>query len=367
MQRRSRTRRNALALGARTLFVIATASTAFCADPWVVYEGGDGPGQGKHIVLVSGDEEYRSEEALPQLGKILAKHHGFRCTVLFAIDPATGIIDPNNQNNIPGLQALEKADLMFIFTRFRNLPDEQMEQIDAFLKSGRPVVGIRTSTHAFNNGGTSKWAHYGFRYRGDPKEWTEGFGRLVLGETWISHHGHHRHESSRGLIAPDAKDHPIVRGIKDGDIWGPTDVYGVRLPLPGDSKSIVLGQVMQRKGEYDVEDPCYGMRPDDGPPVEGGKNDPMMPIAWTKTYQVPGGKAGRAFASTIGASNDLISEGTRRLLVNGVYWAVGLEDGILATGTNVDLVGDFQPTPYSGKKGDYWAQRKLKPADFDLK
>src|SRR5438067_373298 len=94
------------------------------ADPWVVYEGSDGPGKGKHIVLVSGDEEYRSEEALPQLGKILAKRHGFKCTVLFAIDPNDGTINPN-VSNIPGLQALDSADLMVIFTRFRDLPDEQ--------------------------------------------------------------------------------------------------------------------------------------------------------------------------------------------------------------------------------------------------
>src|SRR5438477_11404161 len=97
--------------------------------PWVVYEGKDGPGKGKHIVLISGDEEYRSEEALPQLGKILAKHHGFKCTVLFAIDPKSGEINPNVNNNIPGVEHLKTADLMIIATRFRNLPDEQMQHI----------------------------------------------------------------------------------------------------------------------------------------------------------------------------------------------------------------------------------------------
>src|SRR5712672_1488106 len=83
------------------------------ADPWVVYEGGDGPGKGKHIVLISGDEEYRSEEALPQLGKILARRHGFKCTVLFPIDPATGTINPDI-SNIPGTQALANADVMIL-------------------------------------------------------------------------------------------------------------------------------------------------------------------------------------------------------------------------------------------------------------
>ena len=119
------------------------------ADPGVVYDGFDGPGKGKHVVLVSGDEEYRSEEALTQLGKILAKHHGFKCTVLFAINPADGTIDPLNCNNLPGLEALKTADLMIIATRFRDLPDEQMRHIVDYLDAGKPVIGMRTATHAF--------------------------------------------------------------------------------------------------------------------------------------------------------------------------------------------------------------------------
>src|SRR5687768_6404556 len=103
--------------------LFAACGTASAADPWLVVEGGDGPGKGKHVVLVSGDEEYRSEEMLPQLAKVLAKHHGFKCTVLFAIDPTTGTIDPNRNDNIPGLEALKSADLMVLFTRFRKLPD----------------------------------------------------------------------------------------------------------------------------------------------------------------------------------------------------------------------------------------------------
>src|ERR1700758_5714957 len=87
--------------------------------PWLVIAGDQGPGQGKHVVLVSGDEEYRSEEALPQLAKILALRHGFKCTVLFAIGK-DGTIDPEQADNIPGLQALRSADLMIIATRFRN-------------------------------------------------------------------------------------------------------------------------------------------------------------------------------------------------------------------------------------------------------
>src|SRR5437764_4377221 len=157
------------------------------ADPWIVYEGYDGPGKGKHIVLVSGDEEYRSEEALPQLAKILAKHHGFQCTVLFAIDPEDGTINPKVNNNIPGLEALDKADLMIIATRFRNLPDEQMKHIVDYLESGRPIIGMRTATHAFNLSGGKTYAKYTY----NSKAWPGGFGKQILGETWVNHHGQH--------------------------------------------------------------------------------------------------------------------------------------------------------------------------------
>src|SRR5204863_1517375 len=118
------------------------ASPARAEDQWVVYPGGDGPGKGKHIVFISGDEEYRSEEGLPQMAKILAKRHGFKCTVLFSVNPE-GEIDPQTLNNIPGLEALDSADLLVILTRFRNLPDEQMKHVDDFLKAGKPVIGLR--------------------------------------------------------------------------------------------------------------------------------------------------------------------------------------------------------------------------------
>ena len=111
-----------------SLLCLIAGTSSYSADgdePWLKIE--PGPGAGKHIVFISGDEEYRSEEALPQLGKILSKHHGFKCTVLFAIEKETGKINPNVNNNIPGLEALKTADLMILFTRFRNLPDDQMQ------------------------------------------------------------------------------------------------------------------------------------------------------------------------------------------------------------------------------------------------
>ena len=358
-----KTWRQLLALAALVLLV----DGANAADPWVDYKGQDGPGHGKKIVLISGDEEYRSEEALPQLAKILAERHGFDCQVLFAIDPKTGIIAPNNRQNIPGLESINDADLIVVFTRWRDLPDDQVALIDAYLKAGKPVIGIRTATHAIKlDNAESKWAHYSDTYQGDMKDWAGGFGRVVLGEHWISHHGKHKHESTRGMLAPDAVSDPILRGIRNGEIWGSTDVYGVRLPLPGDSKPLVLGQVTARKREYNEADANYGMRPDDGPGVSGAKNDPMMPVAWKKTYEIPGGKPGRAFCSTIGASVDLSNEAVRRLLVNAAYWGLGMEDKIPESGTDVAIVGKFEPTQYGFRQNDYWKKLQLKPEALQM-
>jgi N-acyl-D-aspartate/D-glutamate deacylase len=320
-------------------------------SPWVVYDGFDGPGKGKHIVLISGDEEYRSEETLPQLGKILAKHHGFKCTVLFAVDPNDGTINPN-ESNIPGLEALQSADLMIIFTRFRDLPDDQMKYIVDYVESGRPIIGLRTATHAFNINADKKYAKYS--YNSGVKEYQQGFGRQVLGETWISHHGQHGKQATRGVIAPGAAGHPILRGIKDGDIFGPTDVYTVRLPLPGDSTPLVLGQVLT------------GMSAT-GKSVDGSQNDPMMPIAWTKTYAPAASDGGadhasRVFTTTMGASQDFSSLGLRRLLVNASYWTLGLQEKI-PEDSKVDLVGDYQPLPF----GHNGFAKGVKPADHAIK
>jgi hypothetical protein len=90
----------------------------------------------------------------------------------------------------------------------------------------------------------------------------------------------------------------------------------------------------------------------------------MMPVAWTKSYQIPDGKKGNVFTTTMGSSTDLLSEGTRRMLVNGVYWCVDLADEIPAEGTKVDIVGEFKPTAYSFHRGDYWPSKSLRVEDF---
>ena len=181
------------------LSFVGGAASTFAADPlWVVYEGKEGPGKGKQVVLVSGDEEYRSEECLPQLGKILAERHGFQCTVLFPINPDTGEIDPNRNNNIPGLEALATADLMIIATRFRDLPNDQMKHVVDYVESGKPVIGMRTATHAFKIKGTDPYSKYSYDSKGT--EYELGFGHQVLGQTWVGHYGRNHQQSTRITI-----------------------------------------------------------------------------------------------------------------------------------------------------------------------
>jgi hypothetical protein len=288
----------------------------------VVLEGGQGPGQGKHVVLIAADDEYRSEELIPQLAKILAFRQGFKCTVLFAVD-REGKVDPATRDNIPGLEALETADLLILFARFRELPDDQMKRFVDYLDSGKPLVSLRTSTHAFNytRRKDSPYARYSYKSN-DP---AGGFGRAVVGETWVDHYGKHQKESTRGVVAPGFENHPITRGVED--VWGPSDVYAIN-SLTGDSRPVLLGRVLS------------GMEPTD-PPAPGRE---LVPVAWIKTYTGASGKPARVFATTMGHAGDLASEGFRRLLVNACFWCLGMEDAIPAR-ANVNLMGTYEPTP----------------------
>ncbi|WP_296459820.1 hypothetical protein [Rubinisphaera sp.] len=319
------------------------ASPVEAAKQYVVYNGTNGPGFGRHIVMIAGDEEYRSEEALPMLGQILAKHYGFKCTVLFPVNPKDGTIDPTNQTNIPGMEQVATADLVVLFLRFRELPDQDMKYLDDYFRSGKPIIGLRTSTHGFNysRNPNSPYAKYGFNHSGP--EWKQGFGKEVFGETWYTHHGKHKSESTRGVLEKDKLNHTILNGVED--LWGPTDVYGIR-KLPEEADVLVWGEVLS------------GMKPDD-PAVEGDKNDPMMPIAWTREYEHSNGKTSRVFCTTFCSSIDLLNEDLRRMIVNACFWCLKMEDKTPEK-ANVEIVGEYDPSFYgfgAFKKG-------MKPEDY---
>lgn len=306
---------------------------AFVSAAPLVFEGTDGPGKGKHIVFMADDHEYRSEESLPQLARILAKHHGFKCTVLFGIDPATGEIVGGDKSNMPGIEALDTADLAVVFLRFQNFPPEQMKHFDDYLKRGGPVVGMRTATHGFKIPKDSPFAKYSYDYKGSDYEL--GFGHQVLGQTWVGHYGTNHKQSTAIAVVEAMKQHPILRGVKN--VWVQAGGY-VGKP--------VTGEVLT------MAQPLNGMTQDS--PADATK--PPMPSEWTRTYKSESGKNGRVFTSLYGTSEDITNEGYRRLLVNGMFWAVGLEDKITPD-LNIAFVGAAKPNTFAG--GGY--ARGIKP------
>jgi type 1 glutamine amidotransferase len=309
------------------LFALAifAAASRLSAGP-VIYEGNAGTAKGKQIVLIASDHEYKSEEALPMLGRMLAKHYGAKCTLLFGVDPATGFISPGT-SNIPGTEALQTADLLVIFTRFQNLPPEQMQPIVDYLERGGPVVGLRTATHGFKIPTDSPFAKYDYNYKGE--DFKGGFGRQILGETWVGHYGPNHKSSTRLDIVPEKAGHPVLRGVKD--MWAEIGAYNA-YPIEG-SEVLAMAQ------------PLNGMEPG-SPPDETKK---PMPGVWLREYKSASGKTGRVFASTYGASGDLVNEGFRRLVVNGCLWALGLENAIKPDG-EISFVGPFRPTWHGGTK-----------------
>jgi hypothetical protein len=303
----------------------------------VVYQGDKGPGVGKHIVLLAGDHEYRSEESLPALARILAKHYGFKCSVLFTTNAQTGFIEPGS-SHISGLDLLKTADLMVVFLRFQDFPDGEMQHIVDYLDRGGPVVGFRTATHAFQiKRPDAKFLKY--TWRGGDETYPGGFGRQILGETWVSHYGTNHKQSSRLLLQADQAGHPIFRGVKD--VWVQSGGYTAD-PIAG-STVLALGQILN------------GMSPD----APAAKDKKEMPVAWYRSYRSASGKSGRVFTTTHGASEDLLNEGFRRMAVNAMLWAVGLEADIRPT-NDISFVGPYRPTTFNF--GGY--VKEVKPADL---
>ena len=333
------------------LLLAASSARSTAADnPTLVFNppAGVAP-KAKHIVFLSGDEEYRSEESLPMLAKILSQRHGFKTTVLFALD-ADGTINPDNQKSLPGAEALDSADAIVMLLRFRQWPDDAMKHfVDAYHR-GVPIIALRTATHAFNFPAGSPWSKFTYNSK---EPWPGGFGKNVLGETWINHWGRHKIEATRGVIEPSAKDDPILRGVTD--VFGNSDVYEA-YPT-ADAKILLRGLVLT------------GMNPTDAPADYSKKratdkqdqpvNAPAMAVAWTRLHINETGKQNKIFTTTLGAATDLENESLRRLVVNSVYWGLGLD---VPANADVRLVDPYTPSMY-GFKG---YRLGLKPANYAL-
>ena len=314
------------------------SSLATNASDRLVFEPPAGTPAERHVVLVAGDEEYRTEESMPMLAKILSQKHRFRCTVIFAMGPdGADYIDPNHSAGIRGFDALANADLMIIGTRFRNPSAEQAKFIGDFLNAGKPVIGTRTATHAFQGKGDFAGLPY------------NDFGLKVLGETWVSHHGEHKSQGARAVFEPKSLIHPLLRGVKP--FFAPSDVYGV-IHLSEEDEILARGAVTESLDPMSVA-------------VSGGVNAPMQPLAWMHRYDRPNGKGtGLSFCTTAGASVDFVDANLRRMIVNACYYLTGREVPGLA---DVGYVDPFYPSFYGFiNDKDYWKQTNLKPADLGL-
>ncbi len=295
---------------------------------WLTYRGASGPGQHKQIVLISAEQEYRSEQSMPMLAKVLAEHHGFDCTVLFGVN-RQGLVDPTmpvypkkgeedkfQSHSISGLEHLDKADMVIFFTRLLTLPEDQKKAIVKYLDSGKPIMGLRTANHGFRGS---------LPYRIDGRQIR--FGEDVLGGTFRGHHGNWHQDSTRGDLVESMRAHPVLVGVQD--IWGPSDVYRTFKEggqLPEGCTALVYGQ------------PLIGRE-------QGGASNPdkqPLPIVWIKNWTTSRGEKARVFHSTMASAKDLESAGLRRLLVNGVYWCLAMEDEISAD-RSVEIVGQYQP------------------------
>ena len=255
------------------------------------------PARAPHVVFVTGDDEYRSEITMPMIAAILEKAHGFRTSIAYARPK------PQTKDNIEGLEALDTADLLVMFTRFRALPEDQLQHILQFVESGKPVVGLRTSTHAFlYPDGHARQAL------------NDGFGRDVFGQKWITHHGA---QSSTDVAVHAANaSHAILRGV--GPFRARSWLYHVA-PLNGEATVLLDGTtVNSNKTARQAEFP------------------PTQPVAWTRQY-----KKSRVFFTTLGHPDDFAQESMRRLVVNAIYWALGRD--VPAGGTNAALVGTYDP------------------------
>ena len=317
-------------------FISLFLLTLFPLMGQITYEGGEGPGKWKHIVFVASDHEYRTEETCPALARILSRHHGFKTTVLFGVDGKGHI--KAGASDIKGLEALKKADLMVIFARFLDLPDDQMKHIADYVDRGGPVVGLRTSSHAFKIPKGKTYSRFDFKFSGD--DYKNGFGHQVLGNTWVGHYGRNHRQATRIQLISSQKENPILKGVGNNALCA----AGAYVGIPDDTFTVLT-----------ESQPLNGMTKDS--PADPKKKP--SPSTWTRHYTGKDGTKARVFHSTQGASQDLLDANYRRLLINGIFWAAGLEKEIKAD-AKIDFVGAYNPTPF-GFGGEV---KGVKPTDL---
>lgn len=219
-----------------------------------------------HVVLVVYEDEYRAAESVPPFAQYLRDRFGYRCTVLLG-QPKSGI---------HGLEQLAAADALVLYVRRHPLPKEQMAFIRRYLEAGKPLVALRTCSHAFS---LRDKAPVGL------DSWPE-FDRDVLGGNY---HDHYKAgPPTKIAAAAGAAGHPILAGVQLGQWSSTASLYKV-LPLAAGTTELLTGT-----SEHHVE-----------------------PVAWTHTY-----RGGRVFYTSLGDARDFQTPQFHTLLVNALHWAM---------------------------------------------
>lgn len=249
------------------------------------------PAGGKgRLVFVAGTTHYHPEQSMPLLARELERH-GFHTTVIVPQG------DPEQNHNgigLPGLEALQEADAAVFFLRFLTLPDDQFAHLERYLKSGKPVVGLRTSTHAFRYGADHPRA-----------AWNDDFGRSVLGTHYLCH----MKTPTECRRLDEAKAHPVLTGISEQPFSSPGQLYIADLE-PGCVPLVIgSGEMPQERIVRDR----FRTR------LVGKMETDILAWTWQNRY------GARVFATTLGHPRDFAVPQIMRLVVNGIHWAAGAE------------------------------------------
>ena len=269
---------------------------------------------------------------MPMLAKLAERELGARTQVLYAVDSA-GYVNPNVNDNIPGLEILDSADMMVAFLRWRALPADQAKYITDFAESGKPMVGFRTSTHTF-------------KYpEGDPLErLNNDWPTAVWGQQWIVHHGHfddgHDPLTQVMLAESPGANKEILNGVEPFPAYSWLyHVDGGDWSLNAKAQILLKGKSLRSKQEAAGKLDQY--------PIEN-------PVAWTNDY-----KGARVFFTTLGHPYDWKNDNMRRLALNGMAWAMQRE--VPSSGYDATLIGAYDPN--NSGFGDKF-KAGLRPEEF---
>lgn len=228
-----------------------------------------------HVVFVIGEDEYGMAETLPAFAETELATRGIRTTILHACS--------TDKNDFPGLEALDSADVMVVGVRRRTPKSAQLDKIRKYIAAGKPVVGIRTASHAFSlRDGSVAPGH---------SAWPE-FDAEVLGGHYTGHHEDAQKVRTAVWKLPEAAGNPLLAGVPDGELVVQTSLYKTS-PLAPTAKPLMKGRVA-------------------GKPLE-------EPVTWTNTTA----NGGRVFYTSLGGREDFAMPEYRRLLTNGIFWALG--------------------------------------------